>query len=63
MSVLRTYSPGLDDTQKLERSPAANPPSRGRARAIARRDAIRNGTSDREQHGGDFPPREEPNLA
>jgi hypothetical protein len=38
-----SFKPGLDDTQAWERSAAANPPSEGRARAIARQDEIRRG--------------------
>jgi hypothetical protein len=39
----RRLNPTPSETQAWERSAAANPPSHGRARAIARRDKIRRG--------------------
>ena len=66
MTVTR-YEPGLSDTQRWERSPAANPPSQGRQRAIERHAEISSGNGNPDAAASEdvlaYPRREIPGTA
>jgi len=63
---VRRLDPGRNETQAWERSAERNPPSAGRARAIARHDEISAGNGSAKDASRDvsldFPPREQPGI-
>jgi len=65
--TVKRFVPELDPTQAWERSAERNPPSEGRARAIARHDEITAGNGSAKDASRDdsidFPPRELPHVA